>query len=198
MRNNIITGNRAKSKHMWSHPNLKHPRVDQDYLRGHLTISSRVLCQAHTHPGCTLLSMEPGRINQGGPDEMLGRNLTFFSSILPSQSPPTTCPQTWSLLETSLTLVRVCGPSLEAAAEHRSVRSLGSLCHMRRGQPHPKSELSPPVALGSLSRSASTENLLAQSQGFPQSYSTGNSGMRSRKSVSTWSILWMQETSWQS
>lgn len=149
--------------------------------------------------GLSSLSMEPGRINQGNPDEMLGRNLTFLSSILPSQSPPTTCPLTWSLLETSLTLVRVCGLSLEAAAEHRSVCSLGSLCHTRHGHPHRgKSELAPPVVLGGLSRSASTKNLLAQSQGFPQSYSTGNSGMRSRKSVSTWSILWMQETSWQS
>lgn len=148
--------------------------------------------------GLSSLIMDPSRINQADPDEMLGRNLTFLSSILPSQSPPTPCPLTWSLLETSPTLVRVCGPRLEEAAEHRSVCSLGSFCHTRPGHPHRESELTPPLVLGGLSRSASTKNLLAQSQGFPQSYSTGNSGMRSRKSVSTWSILWKQETSWQS
>lgn len=148
--------------------------------------------------GLSSLIREPGRINQTDPDEKLGRNLTFLSSIFPSQSPPTPYPLTWSLLEILFTLVRVCGLSLEAAAEHRSVCSLGSFCHRRPGHPHRKSELAPPVVLGGLLRSASTKNLLAQTQGFPQSYSTGNSGMRSRKSVSTWSILWMQETSWQS
>lgn len=117
--------------------------------------------------------MEQGRVNQGN----LDRNLIFPLSK-PSLLVPTPY---WSSGKVSSGDFPSVGSSLLGACY--LLRWVTLSCQAWQGHPPCRRKSAAAVVLGVWSRSASTKNLLAPTQGFPQSYSTRNSGLRSSKSV---------------